>query len=964
MSPSCRFGLGLCLAALSAVGLEARVAAQTCSISSPASCTPPTTWPSASAFDAVLCLNPDVVDAFDPCGDSGGNADHRDIVGGPDGAAFQTTSDGTYFYFRLRVNSDPRQGTGFRPFGWGFGLDADGDGAYELYIALDGTGGRVFLRNQDILPGRTMLLPTTELTPVRTNGETTWARADGPLSDPCMNGDADWYITVAVPLRLVLEYGAIGGVIAYGGSSSNSTGIGNDVVCMAGNPASCTTGADCPSGVCLTGVGRCGPPVVPSFIGCVDDRADAIDTGCSAAAPHCVVPDGLEFGECFPCATDAHCADGNECTVDSCVAGACTHVATTPGTPCATGVCSGASAMCVACVTGDQCDAPTPVCDVGSFTCVSCLVDGDCSASAPICDPASFTCVGCLVDGHCPAASPVCNPDDFTCVECVSGATCGDGNECTLDVCMMNACSNPPASAGTTCADGVCSGESAMCVECVDGSTCDVSAPFCVTNACVACRDAADCDDGNDCTTESCVAGACGSAPAGFGAACTGGICNAAMMCVPVEVSIVTPDDGAALGDATPTIAGTATPGTTVTVSIDGVEIGSVTAGPDGTWSVPVTTPLPDGMHTATAVVSTAGGVATDMATFVVDTTTEVAITSPEDGATILDSTPIIRGTGEPGATVVVTIDGTEVGTATVGAEGTWSVSVTTPLANDLYTAEATATDRVGNTATDASTFTVDVATEISITSPANGSTTNDATPTVTGTSVPGATVVVTILVEGETIEVGTVTADAEGDWSIEITTPLPEGTHAVTATATDPIGNRASDESEFTVDTSTTITLDEVDLVTGVVRGTGEPGATVVVTLGGAEVGTTVVDEDGNWILDIDPPGPGTHEVTATATDPAGNSATATTTVTIDAPDGGVDGGTDAGLDAGTDAGRDAGADAGMDAGVSPDAGDRPLEGGYSGGALCAASPSTGDPLALLVLSLVGLALLRRRVR
>jgi MYXO-CTERM domain-containing protein len=154
-----------------------------------------------------------------------------------------------------------------------------------------------------------------------------------------------------------------------------------------------------------------------------------------------------------------------------------------------------------------------------------------------------------------------------------------------------------------------------------------------------------------------------------------------------------------------------------------------------------------------------------------------------------------------------------------------------------------------------------------------------------------------------------------------------------VTATATDLEGNMAADSASFTVDTETDVTIGDVDPTTGVITGTGEPGAEVVITVDGVEVGTVTVGVDGTWSFDGDVLGAGSHTVTATATDPAGNTATDTTTVTVASPDGGM----------------------------LPDGG----VGGLSGGALCATHAPVGASWpAAGGLLLVGLALATRRRR
>jgi len=398
-------------------------------------------------------------------------------------------------------------------------------------------------------------------------------------------------------------------------------------------------------------------------------------------------------------------------------------------------------------------------------------------------------------------------------------------------------------------------------------------------------------------------------------------------------VTIDGPADGVTITNPMPTITGTGTPGTTVTVTIGGNSVGTATVAANGTWSLALSSPLDDGLQMVTATITVDQTTATDMSMFTVDTGTEVTITEPADGGTVLDSTPLIRGTGEPDATVVVSLDGNEIGTVTVGQDGTWTLTVATMLINDTYTIEAVATDLAGNMDTATSTFTVASNTDIMITGPVNGSVINDNTPTITGTAVPGATVEVTIEVDGNDVTIGTAPVDTNGNWSIDVTTALADGNYFVTATATDPAGNMAEDTSAFTVDTETSVTIEDVDVSTGVITGTGEPGATVVIEVDGNEVGTVTVGVDGTWTFDGDALGVGPHEVTATATDTAGNTATDTTNVTVNGPDGGM----------------------------MPDGG----VGGLSGGALCATQvPTGGDWPAAGGLLLVGLALATRRRR
>ncbi|WP_342375581.1 Ig-like domain-containing protein [Myxococcus stipitatus] len=352
-------------------------------------------------------------------------------------------------------------------------------------------------------------------------------------------------------------------------------------------------------------------------------------------------------------------------------------------------------------------------------------------------------------------------------------------------------------------------------------------------------------------------------------------------------VSISGPAEGATLTNPVVTYTGTAEPGATVTLSVDGTVVDTVTAGPDGSWSLPVATPLADGPHTVTASArDTNGNTATDTNTFTVDSGTAVSITTPAEGSVITNGAVTYTGTAEPGATVTVTVDGNVVGTTTAAANGSWTVPGVATLGDGPHTVTATAEDEAGNTATDTNAFTVDTTTAVSITTPVDGSVINDAVVTYTGTAEPGATVTVTV----DGTVVGTTTAAANGSWTVPGIATLGEGPHTVTATAEDEAGNTATDTNNFTVNTQTSVSIttpaEGAVLTNGVVTyaGTAEPGSTVTVTVDGNVVGTVTAQPDGSWSL----PGPasladGPHSVTATADDGSGNTASDTNTFRVD---------------------------------------------------------------------------------
>jgi uncharacterized protein (TIGR03382 family) len=125
-----------------------------------------------------------------------------------------------------------------------------------------------------------------------------------------------------------------------------------------------------------------------------------------------------------------------------------------------------------------------------------------------------------------------------------------------------------------------------------------------------------------------------------------------------------------------------------------------------------------------------------------------------------------------------------------------------TSLAQGEHTLLVRAVDTAGNVdSTPASrTWTVDTVAPAApvVGAPASGATLDTLTPAITGTAEPGSTV--TIIIDGQVV--GTVKADASGNWSYTPTTPLTVGPHEVKARATDEAGNTSPDSSgrSFTI--------------------------------------------------------------------------------------------------------------------------------------------------------------------
>jgi large repetitive protein len=243
----------------------------------------------------------------------------------------------------------------------------------------------------------------------------------------------------------------------------------------------------------------------------------------------------------------------------------------------------------------------------------------------------------------------------------------------------------------------------------------------------------------------------------------------------PVDAPTITaPIAGAVTKDTTPIVGGGAVPGATVDVYIDGVKACTTTADAMGKYSCQVSPALADGPHVATAT-QTVGGVTSAPSTqipFVVDTKAPAApvVVAPAEGSTT-NELPVYSGTSEPGSTVKVTVDNgaTPVCTTVADAAGKWSCPQPTSLAPGKHAVSAVATDKAGNDSpiSNVNNFTVAVGQPPAapvVTTPADGSLTNDTLPVYAGNASPGLTV--EVFVDGGTTPVCTTVADATGKWT------------------------------------------------------------------------------------------------------------------------------------------------------------------------------------------------------
>ena len=365
--------------------------------------------------------------------------------------------------------------------------------------------------------------------------------------------------------------------------------------------------------------------------------------------------------------------------------------------------------------------------------------------------------------------------------------------------------------------------------------------------------------------------------------------------------------------DPTLTVTGTGEPGDSVTVTVGG-EVQTTTIGTDGKWDVTFTgTTLPgDGDWTTSVLFTQPNGKTTTLPgpEYIIDMTPpEVLITEGaqstgdvENAAEYADGVTL-SGTGEPGASIAVQV-GTVTHTTTVAANGNWSVTFAQSEVAGGETTHAvtvTATDPLGNQTVVTDTLVMDtIPNPLGIATVTADNTVNLAesqNPLVlNGTSAPGASVEITMA--GVT---QTVTVAANGSW----TATWPAGTFAageydaqITATTTDAAGNVSSSSHTFRVDTVASVAfstsaiagdniVNAAEAANGVtMTGTAEAGSTVSVSWNGSTLPATVA-ANGSWTVTFPSTaiagGTYANTATVTATDAAGNTASATHAVQVD---------------------------------------------------------------------------------
>ncbi len=357
----------------------------------------------------------------------------------------------------------------------------------------------------------------------------------------------------------------------------------------------------------------------------------------------------------------------------------------------------------------------------------------------------------------------------------------------------------------------------------------------------------------------------------------------------------------------TPTFAGTAEAGSTVTL-LDGTTVIGTGTATNGTWSITAST-LAAGTHGIKAEATDAAGNISALSAalaVVIDTSaaapTALALTPASDsGLSNTDditnvTKPTFIGGGEAGATVTLYDGTTVIGAGVVAAAGTFSIASTPTLANGKHGITAKEVDLAGNVSVASAVLSVTIDT-VSPAAPTNlalaaasdsgvsngDDITNVTTPTITGKAEAGSQVK---LYDGSTV-IATTTTASTGIWSVA-SSKLADGVHAVTATATDAAGNVGGSSAKLwvTIDTvapsAPVFTALNASSLLTIISGTAEAGSMVSLFNGTTSLGMTNASSSGTWNWLFLGTSSSVRVLTASASDRAGNTSGTSGTVQL----------------------------------------------------------------------------------
>ncbi|WP_395950063.1 retention module-containing protein [Aeromonas mytilicola subsp. aquatica] len=282
--------------------------------------------------------------------------------------------------------------------------------------------------------------------------------------------------------------------------------------------------------------------------------------------------------------------------------------------------------------------------------------------------------------------------------------------------------------------------------------------------------------------------------------------------------------------------------GQTVTVTLidqDGNRLTTTTVVlPGFVWEAnfgDVTGKLVDGPLTIVAdTQDAAGNRASDTGQTLLDTITTITLDLSDESDTgasqvddlTRDTTPLLQGKGEPGATVTLSLGGNVLTVLTVDGNGNWQYQIPSDMADGAYDFRVDSVDIAGNRASDTLTVTVDTRAGIDIDDLDTQNILGHDNVTLSGSTTEveaGQRVTISLIGQnGQTLYSGAALVGSDGRWQLNgLDLSGIQGPFEVRAEVTDLAGNRVIDGAPL-IGQSDTLTLSEADLAKGPVSATG----------------------------------------------------------------------------------------------------------------------------------------------
>ncbi|WP_079819470.1 Ig-like domain-containing protein [Salmonella enterica] len=369
-------------------------------------------------------------------------------------------------------------------------------------------------------------------------------------------------------------------------------------------------------------------------------------------------------------------------------------------------------------------------------------------------------------------------------------------------------------------------------------------------------------------------------------------------------------DDSGIVGDnvtnnTRPTFTGKTEPN--AIISVINIETGEEVifkANDQGEWTFNFTSDSVEGINNLTFTVEDVAGNKKDFSfSYVIDTVAPVPPTVSLEDFVVLpngiilsgNDLPALVGTAEPKSTILLMRDGKLYDSIEVDSNGTWNYQFSNKFLQGAYDIEIISQDAAGNKSSTVK-YSFTIQTEVvlpkaeldaSDDSGAKGDwiTNKHNALTLLGTADRFATV--NILIDGKTI--GVTTADADGNWTFDISRNLADNVYKITVESIDPLGRTASVDYQLTIDSFTPIPTvmlhDSADsgvkgdtitkINTPLFTGMAEANAKVSIYVDGVLSGEAIAGDDGVWNFQFTTTlSDGSHDVTVKVEDIAGNTA------------------------------------------------------------------------------------------